>query len=628
MKRFQRAIAGAGGVVLVLLALGAAAPYLVDGGTIRSQLFTKISGWADGRLQVNGPVYLTSLFDLTIEAHDIEIRAPARFANVESLRAERIEARLSLWDLLNKRISFEKMWMHGLRVALREEPSDYGARDAWRALVLNDPPLLDDILRAGKDAPFLTMVVRDAQFLSAATGEPVIAELGSYSGVVRRAPGGSEFSVDGRVGWGSERVDIELKRSRFTPEGPTHTARMRGAFESASLGRISIDGRIVRANGERFIGRFEVSEAPAQPVAALLDLPMSLALAQSRVSASGEIAATSREIALQQLQIGLGSAQATGLLRIDLSDRPRIAGTLGFGAVDLSVSRLSETLESGLLARNDLADAPIEGDGIHATALASVMRRFDADLRLSAESLLLDGVSTGPAAAFLSLTDGLAALDLAELMVFDGFVNGQFTGRWDNSRFTVSGKGRAENVELAQFLAGAGTVPLLTGDADISFTLGSSGASLHDLARQARLSGRLIAVDGGELALDVVALAAQRAQAGARHSAITPSRGEYDTLSCAFVFDGGRLDVHSLEIARDVWRIRGKGRIDLARQKLDWRFDAGQLGRQIEARALPPRDSALTPGGQDAIGMQVLGPMHDLRVIYSAPSLDLSDVRG
>ncbi len=628
MKRFRRAIAGASGILLVLLALGAAAPYLIDGGTIRSQLFTKISGWADGRLQVSGPVYLTSLFDLTIEAHDIEIRYPARFANVESLRAERIEARLSLWDLLNKRISFEKMWMHGLRIALREKPSGYSARDVWRALVLNDPPVLDDVLRAGEDAPFLTMVVRDARFLSARTGEPVIAGVGSYSGVVRRAPGGGQFSVDGRVGWGSERVEIELIRSQFTPEGPTHTARMRAAFESATLGRFSIDGRIVRANGQRFIGRFEVGEAAAQPLAALLDLPMSPALNQSRLSASGEVAATPREIALQQLQIGLGSAQANGLLRIDLSDRPRIAGTLGFGAVDLSASRLSETVKAGLLAGNDPADTPADGDGIHATALASVMRRFDADLRLSAESILLDDVSTGPAAAFLSLTDGLAALDLAELMVFDGFVNGQFTGHWADSRFTLSGKGRAENVELAQFLAGAGTVPLLTGDADVSFTLGSSGASLHDLARQARLSGRLIAVDGGELALDVAALAAQRAQTGAPQSAIMPSQGEYDTLSCSFVFDGGRLEVHSLEIVQDAWLIRGKGRIDLARQKLDWRFDAGQMARPIEARALPQRDSALTTGGEDAIRMQVHGPMHDPRVIYFAPSRDLSDVRG
>jgi len=121
MKRFRRSITGAGAALVLLLAFGAAAPYLVDGGTIRSQLFTKMSGWADGRLEVNGPVYLTSLFDLTIEAHDVEIRAPSRFANVESLRARRIAARLSLWDLLNRRISFEKMWLHGLRVSLSEK---------------------------------------------------------------------------------------------------------------------------------------------------------------------------------------------------------------------------------------------------------------------------------------------------------------------------------------------------------------------------------------------------------------------------------------------------------------------------------------------------------------------------
>jgi len=505
---------------------------------------------------------------------------------------------------------------------------------SWRALALNDPPVLDDILRAGEDAPFLTMVLRDARFAMAGADEPAIAGLGSYSGVVRRAPGGREFSVDGRIGWKGERVDITLSRSQFTPEGPTLTAQLQAAAESVSLGRLLVDGRIVRANGARFVGRFEVSEAPAQPIAKLLDIPADPALARARLSASGEIAATPGEIALQQLQIGLGSAQANGLLRIELRDRPRIAGTLGLGAVDLSASHLGETVEAALLAGAASAGTQAEGKATQTAMLAALMQRFDADLRLSAESILLDGVSTGPAAAFLSVTDGLAALDLAELMVFDGSVSGQFTGRWKGRHFRVSGKGRAESIELAQFLAGTGAAPLASGRADISFTLSSSATTLQALARRARLSGRVIAVDGGDLALDVAAMAARAeeahavAQATSGQTAITPARGAYDTMSCAFVFNDARLDVHSLEILQDAWLIRGKGRIDLAGQTLDWRFDAGQMSRPMEARAVPLRDSALTGAREDAIGLQVHGPMHDPRVIFSVPASGTSGVRG
>lgn len=629
MKSFRRAIMGAGVVLILLLALGAAAPYLIDGGTIRSQLFTKMSGWAEGRLQVNGPVYLTSLFDLTIEAHDVEILEPEHFANVVSLRAERIAARLSLWDLLNRRIAFEKMWLKGLEVSLREPPDNLAAADLWRALVLNDPPVLDDILRAGEDAPFERMVVRDVRFLLAPTGGAVIAGLDGFSGVVRRAPDGSRFSVNGRAPLHGEPVEIEMSRSRFTPEGPTDTARLRVALESASLGRISADGRIVKANGVRFIGRLEIGGAPVQPIAARLDLPADPALGTARLSASGNIAASEREIALQELRIGVGTMQANGLLRIELKDRPKVSGTLGLGAVDLSGAAFAAAQTAAMPG-----DPGADGGAAQASLLAAALGRFDADLRLSAESILLDGVSAGPAAAFLSVTDGVAAIDLAELMVFDGAVNGQFTGRWAGGQFSISGKGRAENVELAQVLPGAGAAPLATGRADVSFTLSASAANLQALARRARLSGRLVAVDGGDLALDLAALAVQHAQRGALgqspagQAAITTARGEYDTMTCAFVLDGGALDVHSLEIVQDGWLIGGRGRIDLADLMLDWRFDARQMARPIEARALSMHGSALTDGSEDAIGLRLHGPVHDPRVIYRAPTAGVSGVRG
>jgi uncharacterized protein involved in outer membrane biogenesis len=624
MKSLRHAITGFAVILLMLFAIGAAAPYLADGGTIRSQLFSKMSGWADGRLQVNGPVYLTSLFDLTIEAHDVEIRNPARFAEVKTLRAERIAARLSLWDLLNRRITFEKVWLNGLTVSLREKPGSFSAVDLWNALVLNDPPVLDEALRHGKDAPFKTMVVRNARLEVADDVASAFAGLGSYSGVVRRARGGGAFSITGGIEWRGERIEVDLRRTRFTPEGPTHMAELRAGLESASLGRIEVNGRIVQANGDRFIGRIEANQAHVQPVAALLDIPGGAVLAQARLSFSADVLASPWEIALQNLQFGVGATQASGLLRIELSDRPKITGTLGLGALDLS------GLRTGVIS----ADARPDEGAAPASALEAVVARFDLDLRLSAESIVLDDISTGPAAAFLSANDGLAAVELAELMVFGGTVNGQFTGRWSDGGFSMSGKGRAENVDLAQVLTLPGAVPLATGIADISFTISSASDGLKGLAQSARLSGRLVSDDGGELALDVASLAARHredavlGEAQGEAITITANRGAYDSMSCAFAFRGNRLDVHSLAIVQDQWLIRGRGGIDLAQQIVDWRFEAAQAAGAIEARMLPLRDSALTSDTEDAIELRVQGPLHGPRVIFRAPAIGMSGVRG
>lgn len=620
-------------VLIGLLALGAAAPYLVDGGTVRSQLFTKMSGWADGRLDVRGQVYLTSLFDLTIEAHDVEIQGPARFPEVETVQAERIAARLSLWDLVNQRIAFEKIWLDGLEVALKERPEPMGAGEVWRALLVNDPPVLDKVLRNAEDAPFLTMVVEDARVVVAGDARPLVAGLGGFSGVVRRAPGATEFSVDGTLSWRGRPVEINLARTRFTPEGPTETAQLSVRAEGDVFGRIAAEGRVVRANGVRFMGGLDVSEARAEFVAGAVDIPAGDALEDVRVSASGRMTATARDIALEELRLSFGESRANGLLRVDMTDKPKISGTLGLGRVDLRGLSVHDS-GSGVLAWAGAVQRREGRASGHAAWLAQATRRFDVDLRVSAESVILDGVSTGPAAAFVSVTDGLAALHLAELRAFGGSLNGQFEARSDGSRFHLSGKGRAEGIELGQFLAAPGAYPLATGSADISFTLRASAPSLPALVRRARLSGRLVGMDGGELVMDVAALAAHGAAMEAANpppggaQPLAPSRGEYDTLTCAFDLAGGRLEVRRLEIVHDAWLIRGAGRIDLVGRTLDWQFDAGRFTRPAEASGLPFRDSTLTSGAEKAIGLHVRGSMDDPRVIYRAPASELSDVRG
>jgi len=633
MTRIRRAAASAGFFVIVLLAIGAAAPYLVDGSTVRGQLFTKISGWADGRLNVRGPVYLTSLFDLTIEAHDVEIRGPARFPEVKTLRAERIAARLSLWDLVNRRIAFEKMWLRGLEVVLKERPDPLTAPQVWRALIMNDPPVLDDVLHKTRDAPIRILVLNDARLAVAGDAKPLAPGIGDFSGVVRRASQARELSLDGTLTWHGQPVTVSLDRTRFSSEGPTETAELSLVADAGPLGRGSVDGRIVRANGISFMGAVDLAGAPAELAAGMLNAPADDVLRRTRIDASGRLIATRRDMVLQELEIGFGDARANGLLRIDLKEKPRISGTLGLGAVDLRGLHIAETALSDVKPM----DPPPHGKGhaTHYTAwLKRTMERIDFDLRVSAESVILDSVSTGPAAAFLSITDGVAAIDLAELRAFEGVLNGQFEGRWNGNRFRAMGKGRAEGVELGQFLPAPQTYPLATGGADVSFKLSASGDSLSALVRQARLSGHLLGMDGGDLMLNVAALAADGAEARttglamAGESAAVSSRGEYDTMTCRFDFALGKLDVWDLEIVQDAWLIRGKGHMNLAASTLDWQFDAGHFARPTEAASLPFRDSALTSAAEKTIGLHVRGPMSDPRVIYRAPASEPGGVRG
>jgi uncharacterized protein involved in outer membrane biogenesis len=102
MRVIRRAFAGVLLACALLLAVAAGAPHLIDGQTVRDQLVVKLSAWADGKLSVEGDVRLKSLFDLSIEAEDVRIDAPARFPSVSKIQMPVLAARLDLWSLLNE----------------------------------------------------------------------------------------------------------------------------------------------------------------------------------------------------------------------------------------------------------------------------------------------------------------------------------------------------------------------------------------------------------------------------------------------------------------------------------------------------------------------------------------------
>jgi len=628
MKALRNFLSGLALLTAALLALGVAAPYLVDGRTIRDQLVAKLSAWAEGDLRVSGDVRLTSLFDLTIEARDVEIQSPERFPEVSRVRADVVEASLSRWELLNGRIVFRKVWVTRPIIGFYQSPAPTEPRRAWRALLLNEPPVLDKLVDAARQAPFELLKIDDVQ-VSAETGPATLLDgLSDVSLVVRREADPALMHADISASTHGGELRFELARGAFTPKGPTLEAPVRVEAESPATGRVLIDGRIVKANGARFTGRTQITDAPIRTLASWLDLPAGDAFDRMLYDASGALEVKPGSVSLQQLEMESGATRMSGLLTVALErGKPQLSGTLSLNQLDLRGLSLVGPGD-GIFRARDPELIRHGGQSAHARALGAWLERFDADVRLSSERVLLDGTETREAAAFLSVNEGRATVDLAELIVFNGLVNGQFATRWHDDALRLSGKGNASGVELGVLLAKLGGHSLASGPADVSFTIQGVGKSLDGLWRNAHVSGQLMALQGGELALDVAALASQaRAQHQQKDAPeagmqMTPGRGDYDMLRAVFSIGRDVLGLERLEIVQDGWMIRGQGRADLAKLTMDWRFNAGRVDvAQAGVSSLPP---AL----EDMIQLHLRGPLHYPRVSYRAPAPPLLDTQG
>ena len=633
MSVLRRVTAGMALAVALVLLAGAAAPYVVDGGTVRDQLVAKLSAWAEGELRVEGDVRLTSLFDLAIEARDVRIDRPERFPTVADIKVDVLAARLNLWALLNGRIVFNKVWVDRPTIRLRERFTETRPDRLWRAVLLYEGDALSRLTEAAQDAPFSFIEFTDARVEPAgphaAHGEPP----DPFTVIVERQTTGA-VTLSGWITRKTELARFTLNRGAFRPAGPTLEAPVRLTTESESAGRLSVAGRIIRANGARFAGDLEVQDAPLHILADWLDLPAGDAFTDRRYSATAALEATAAKISLQELDVEIGQTRATGLLNLQLDgERPKLSGTLGLSAVDLRGFSMTGPA-NGVLLAEDPRSLRRGGPSLTARRVGEWLGEFDADLRLSADSLRFDGLTTGETAAFLSVADGIATLDVAELLVFDGMMNGQFSVSWADYAFQLSGKGNATGIDLERLLATAHAPRLASGPADISFALDGTGPTLSAVTRGMKVSGQLMALQGGELALDVAAMAAQAredALNGERARAslqMASQRAAYDMLRASFILRDRDLRLVPVTIAQDGWIIRGRGRADLAQLSLDCRFDATQMPAGSPAQAGLSTGAVASSAEKQAISLHLTGSLQRPWVSYTMPELPLSSVEG
>jgi len=175
---------------------------------------------------------------------------------------------------------------------------------------------------------------------------------------------------------------------------------------------------------------------------------------------------------------------------------------------------------------------------------------------------------------------------------------------------------------------------LATGPADISFAVEGAGPTLGAAMREMTVNGELIALQGGDLALDVAAMAAMardeamNADQPRTKRQMTSWAADFDMLRAAFVLRDHDLRIAPMAFAQDGWVIRGRGRADLAQQRFDWRLDAAQLPVETEPQNNAPMENHLFAADKQTISLHVTGSLQRPWVSYKMPELPLSSIEG
>lgn len=365
-----------------------------------------------------------------------------------------------------------------------------------------------------------------------------------------------------------QRITFELSSGLQLEQraGSPDTVPMRAQIKAPHL-EFNFDGRMGTEGGITLDGPGDVTLTTVRQVARWLGAYWPQGPGLKTAVIKGHLAWNSRSLTFDRATTRIDGNEAAGALELALTPtRPLLGGTLAFKTLDLS-PYLRDT------------DGPADRSGTTWSSLVATVFSvplgglLDADLRLSAERVLLDAANLGSSAASISLKDGKLLADIAELQVGSG--RGAMQIRADLTAFRprLALRGKLDNVDLGRLLHVADRRPLLQAQGSVVLDLTATGTSGADLVRT--ISGRIgiRPQDAGRIGLDLrrgLATAAENDIEG--WGPLTRGTTMFDSAEIKLIAREGVLFTEAAEArnGEGVWAATGL--INLAAGRLDLRL--------------------------------------------------------
>ena len=289
------------------------------------------------------------------------------------------------------------------------------------------------------------------------------------------------------------------------------------------------------------------------------DLPRGLGRS---VDMDADLTLTSdRRLSLRGMQADLGGNTITGAADISLNGTPQINAQISAGALDLKGATQGDS-SSASSAGSVGTGWP--KDRIDASGLAA----FNGEIALTASSIDLGSFQLGKTRALIKNDRSRMVFEMREVQAYDGTVSGEFVMN-NRGGLSVGGKIFAKSVSVQKVLRDAMDVERLTGNGDAEISFLGSGSNVDAIMRSLSGNGALRLGQGTIQGLDLNTLMGSGNGSG--------GTTVFDSLGATFAINAGNLRNDDLLFVLPNYEARGKGRVGLGAQEIDYLFTPAAL---------------------------------------------------
>jgi AsmA protein len=554
--------------LLAVLILGVALIPRLIGDTSRfgDRVAAELSSWTGGEVKFTGPVLISFFPDVSVRG-ELELTDSSRLPLMQSLIAKEAKISLDLVDLLRGRVTIDTLRLLEPKITLRE--------GAWPGASAGQAPqaLIANLLTG---APLRVLHVRKGRIaLSHAYG-------GSIREIYAHFDAGEETGAVSGFGSFAFR-DVTV---RYSLESGSPTA----AADAESLPvTLTITSKPIRAkiNGTAsYAGELKLDGDVQAEIDDLrrflnwvgMDLPEGESL--KGFSAAGAFHLAGSTLTFDDGSFTLDGNNAVGLLAVTAAPLPpRIEGTLAFDRLVLDP-----------YLGNGPASAPGAPPAIQGSPFdQSLLRYFDADLRISAAEIDAGAAKLGRGGFTITAKQGAVTSELGELELCGGSAEGRLSVDLARATTPLNLVVNLAGVSLDSCLQPLGFAAPFKGTGGLKAELSTEGSDVAELTRNLTGTIKVDARDGA-VPVDFARLLATTAPLD-NDGWSRDAASSFDQLNADCSLSAGHIWCQTLSMQTPGGRFSGAGDVDLPKQTLDWSLSVGSRNSAVNSAQQTEEDT-------------------------------------
>lgn len=368
------------------------------------------------------------------------------------------------------------------------------------------------------------------------------------------------LALSGTARWNGENIGFSSTLAMadlLAGEAGATTLQLRSPPLNADFsGTVALDGR---ASGNANISAPSLSRALAW-------FGQDSGTTLGRFGFSGNIAAGASQLSLSDASFSLDDMNARGSLSVATGGKPTVTAALSVDALDFG-----KLTGGGGSAGGSTGPAPID---------LSILRQFDADIRLEAQQISYGDVVAGPATATLSVAGGVAHLLVPQAGFYGGAVVADITANGTGDVPAIAATAGMNGVDALPLLRAAAGFEHLEGKLTAELDVTGSGTNTEAFARSLNGLAGVMFSDGALRGIDVANLVrnVQSLLGGSGYAQDAEARTEFTELSVALDIQNGIGRTDEIRLLGPLVRMSGEGQIDLADRTIDMRLDPRVVG--------------------------------------------------